>query len=187
MGPGLPGFGIASIFYICAAILAPFRQLFLTVRGRADRSRWSTALTQCMIGLGMIGALVSFYIGLDVLIQHGVLPVSRGPEALARIPNWIYATIVLLVVLGSGSIAGAIAAWRSPDDAPDVVAAAHSAGVAEVILDLRATAGAPLDRSPTPPCRPPSPRWGRRPGPKSDLSRAPRWRPLPATTLVQAY
>jgi hypothetical protein len=137
MGPGLPGFGIASLFYIGAALVAPFHEIVMTARGQSSRRRWSTAITQFFIGAGMLGALILFYMGLAALIRSGVLPVNEGPATLARVPNWVFAAATLVIVLLVGSLAGAFASWRSPDDHPDEVAAGHRSGITQVVLDLR--------------------------------------------------
>jgi hypothetical protein len=137
MGPGLPGFGIASLFYIGAAILAPIHEVGMTLRGRSSLRRWHMALTQFAIGLGILSALVLFYSGIDHLITWGVFPTGRGIAVLAHIPNWVYAAGTLVVVLVAGAIVGAVASWISADDDPEVVAEGHRAGITGMVLDLR--------------------------------------------------
>ena len=138
MGPGLPGFGIASLFYIGAAILAPVHEVGMTLRGRSSLRRWHMALTQFAIGLGILSALVLFYSGIDYLITWEVLPTGRGIAVLARIPNWVYAAGTLVVVLVAGAIVGAVASWISADDDPEAVAEGHRLGITGMVLDLRA-------------------------------------------------
>ena len=201
MGPGLPGFGIASIFYIVAAILAPARVAWVARRRPDVTARWSTAWTQCAIGWTMLAALVGFYLFLDLLVTRGILPVSQGPTPLRVLPNWIYAVITLGVVLLIGSLAGTVASLRRPDDAAAAVAAGHAAGVAPMVLELRQAEHAPVLQPPLGPSEAiparsavdavPTPRW--RPSSEDEVvaarpqqrNRAVRW--WPAALLDEAH
>lgn len=137
MGAGLPGFGIASLFYIAAALLAPFHELYMTARGRSSRARWAASFTQFGLGSGMLLSLVLFYVMMDVIIRKSGLTESEGPGFISQFPNWVFAAITLVIVMVVGALAGAVASIRSDDDHADDVAAAHREGIVEVVLDLR--------------------------------------------------
>ena len=92
--------------------------------------------TQFSIAVVIVVALVGFYVGLDAVIARGWLPITeRGP--FGALPNWVFAVAMLFVVLIAASIWGGAAALVGHDDHPDDIAAAHRAGVASVVLDLR--------------------------------------------------
>ena len=136
MGPGMPGFGIASIFYIGAALLSPFFEAVHVVRGTSTRERRRTALSQFMIGVLMIGALVGFYVGLASVMRRGWLS-DAGKGAFGPLPNWAYALLTLLAVLGVGYVWGVITRWRLGPECRATVAQAHYDGITRIVLDLR--------------------------------------------------
>ena len=157
MGPGLPGFGIASLFYIAAALLAPLKELGLTLRGRGCRDRRRASFTQFFIGAGMLISLILFYVFLAVLIRRLGIDETRGPGFLARFPNWVFAAATLAMVLGIGSLVGRLLSARTGEESPDEVAAAHRDGVVELVLDLRTATRMceQRDAAPVPPPVPP--------------------------------
>lgn len=132
----MPGFGIASIFYIGAALLSPFFEAVHVVRGTSTRERRRTALSQFVIGVLMIGALVGFYVGLASVMRRGWLA-DAGKGAFGPLPNWAYAMLTLLAVLGVGYVWGAITRWRLGPECRATVAQAHYDGIAPMVLDLR--------------------------------------------------
>ena len=136
MGPGMPGFGIASLFYVAAALLAPFNELIHLRRGTSTPERRRVVVAQFLVAIAIVVALVLFYLGLGQLVSRGWIEVN-GRGSIAGVPNWVFAVLTLLVVLLIGTIAGGLASLRAADDPPDQVAAAHRAGVAQIVLDLR--------------------------------------------------
>ncbi len=136
MGPGMPGFGIASIFYICAALLAPFVEVAHVVQGTSTPERRRVALSQFIIGSLMVGALVGFYVGLAFLMRRGWLG-DAGRGGFGPLPNWTYAVLTLIAVLGAGYVCGVITKRRLGPEIRSSVARAHSEGVARIVLDLR--------------------------------------------------
>lgn len=136
MGPGMPGFGIASIFYIAAALLSPFFEVIRIAKGTSTPERRRTAASQFVIGLLMIGALVGFYVGLGYLMGRGWLG-GADQGRFGSLPNWMYAVLTLMVVLGVGHVWGALARRFGAPERPSLVARAHSDGVARIVLDLR--------------------------------------------------
>ncbi len=132
----MPGFGIASIFYICAALLAPFVEVAHVARGTSTPARRRIALSQFVIGSLMIGALVGFYVGLAFLMRRGWLG-DAGRGGFGPLPNWTYAVLTLIAVLGVGYVWGVVTRRRLGPESRASVARAHSEGVARMVLDLR--------------------------------------------------
>lgn len=125
MGPGLPGLGIASLFYVAAALLAPIRELYLTVLGRSSAARWRTVAVQFAIATMTVAGVIGLFIGVDVLIEIGFFSVARGPEFFTRIPNWVYAIVACVVVLVGTSLVAKISESRGGPEDPALVAALH--------------------------------------------------------------
>lgn len=128
MGPGLPGFGIASLFYVAAGLLAPIREVALTVLGRSSRQRWRKVGLQFTLSVATVAAVLAFLVGVDQLIAVGLLSVARGPRALAGIPNFVYAVVAFVLVLGASHVVGAIYARSTQPEASAIVAARHRLG-----------------------------------------------------------
>ena len=94
MTPGLPGFGLGGVFFIISALLAPFGELVLTMRGRSSRARWASVGRQLLIAVAMIcavGALLGF-----VGLVSGVGPV-QGLASFSLLP--LIATAGLLAFI----------------------------------------------------------------------------------------
>ena len=130
MGAGIPGMGIASLFYVAAALLSPVRELYLTVRGRSSAHRWRAVLLQFTLAVLIVVAVVAFYVGIDVLVDRGVIKGSVGPVPLKGVPNFVFAIFALVGVLVTSTLA---ALWvrAGEDETIDMIAAAHRAGVAD--------------------------------------------------------
>ena len=57
MNVGLPGAGLAGLFYIITALLMPLLELARTLVGKSSFNRWRLVWTQVGLALGVIGAL----------------------------------------------------------------------------------------------------------------------------------
>jgi hypothetical protein len=137
MGPGLPGLGIASIFYVVVALLAPLRELVLTVRGRSSLARWRLVTTQFLIAVGVVVALIGFYALLALMVSAGWIPPLRGPSNLVRIPNLMWGAFALVGVLGATTLYALWVRLTDEQESPEAIAAAHRSGVVDVVIDLR--------------------------------------------------
>jgi hypothetical protein len=157
MGPGLPGVGIASFFYAAAALVAPFRELYLIARGRSSPERRRMVAVQAAIATGIVISVVLLYLGLGWLARQGIFDVYRRspPPALRRFPNYLWAVFALITVLAAST---AYAFWvriTRPADDLRAVAAEHRASVGqrrpveddELVIDLR---GTPVDEAAEP-------------------------------------
>ena len=59
MTAGLPGTGIGGLYYLLLTALMPFREVWLTVRGRSSAARWREVLRHVALAGGIIGALLA--------------------------------------------------------------------------------------------------------------------------------
>ncbi|HKO39361.1 MAG TPA: hypothetical protein VJU14_13435, partial [Solirubrobacterales bacterium] len=57
MSAGLPGLGLGGLFFIFSALLAPFPELWRTVRGRSDLASWKAIGRQLAQALAMVAAI----------------------------------------------------------------------------------------------------------------------------------
>lgn len=57
MTVGIPGTGLGGLFYFLLVILMPFRELYLTVRGRSSVARWRRVAFQLSILAAMLAVL----------------------------------------------------------------------------------------------------------------------------------
>ncbi len=133
MGPGLPGMGIASIFYVVAALFAPLREILKSIRGESSAKRWKAVALQFWIALGIISSIVLLYIGFDALVSRGVF----GPPQVADLPGdfpvWAYALGVLaalMLALVLASWVGALSVrWGSIGEDTEEVAVLYRASI----------------------------------------------------------
>ncbi|MFI5206050.1 MAG: hypothetical protein ACHQVK_03845 [Candidatus Paceibacterales bacterium] len=68
---GLPGTGIGGLFYLLSTLLMPFREFYLTCRGKSSIKQWKVVGLQMSLALGVVG---SFWMTGTVL--GNILPVS---------------------------------------------------------------------------------------------------------------
>ena len=94
---GLPGTGLGGLLYIMLALLMPFHELYLTVRGRSSRERWKVVAKQFAIACGiLVGVELSF----SWLARAGVVPqVSTGTVMIAPMLLTLGLLLAFLTVL----------------------------------------------------------------------------------------
>jgi hypothetical protein len=107
MGPGVPGMGIASIFYLTAALFAPLREVVKSIRGESSAQRWKAVGLQFAIAVGTVSSIVLLYLGFDALISNGVFGPLQPIDLPGDLPVWTYALGVLIILL----LALAMASW----------------------------------------------------------------------------
>ena len=95
MTAGLPGFGLGGVFFIISALLAPFGELIMTVRGRSSRARWASVGRQLLIALAMIFA-VGAMLGLVGLVS-GAGPLQALMSPLLPL-TWTGGLLVFILV-----------------------------------------------------------------------------------------
>lgn len=84
MNIGLPGTGLAGLFYLLAALWMPCHELGRTLRGQGDAARWCRALTQAGLALGIIAAIAATAWGLGLLLLTRSVPATAvsGVDAM---------------------------------------------------------------------------------------------------------
>jgi len=100
MSAGLPGLGLGGLFFIFSALLAPFPELWRTLRGRSDLASWRIIGRQLAQALAMIAAVdLALRLTYVVLAAAGVGDPPAADEATVLPLNLIGITTVLLVLV----------------------------------------------------------------------------------------
>ena len=120
MSAGLPGAGLAGVFFILSALLAVPIEVVRTVRGRSSRATWLRVARQAALALAMIGALQLFFLGISAAIDE-FFGNSPLPKMLPVVP--VLLTMgVLVLVLSAAKVLELMLRWRSaPRDRPQPV------------------------------------------------------------------
>ncbi|HST70495.1 MAG TPA: hypothetical protein VLI94_12655 [Solirubrobacterales bacterium] len=104
MSAGLPGLGLGGLFFIFSALLAPFPELWRTLRGRSDLARWRTIGRQLAQALAMVAAIdLTLRLAYVVLSAAGVGDPPAADEATVLPLNLIGITTALLVLVLCGA------------------------------------------------------------------------------------
>jgi hypothetical protein len=161
MSAGLPGLGLGGLFFIFSALLAPFPELWRTLRGRSDLASWRSIGRQWMQALAMVAAIdLTLRLTYVALSAAGIGNPPAADEATVLPLNLIGITTGLLVlVLCSAKLVELALRARSrglprvPEALPRVAplrAAAFGAAAVVAWIALLATGASelsPLDRS----------------------------------------
>jgi len=133
MGPGVPGMGIASVFYVAAALVAPAREIVKTVQGNSSAMRWKVVGRQFSLALFIVGSIVMLYLSVQVLISRGLLSDPAATDLPGDFPNWTYAVGILVILLiGVTLTAWAVGLWvrrTGMGDDSEVIAQAYRASI----------------------------------------------------------
>jgi len=77
MTAGLPGTGIGGLYYLLLVAVMPFREAWLTLRGRSSLARWRFVAKNLFVAAGIVLALygMSWVVrgGFDLLIDLRLL------------------------------------------------------------------------------------------------------------------
>lgn len=94
---GLPGTGLGGLLYILLALLMPFHELYLTMRGRSSRERWKVVAKQFAIACGiLVGVELSF----SLLARAGAVPqIGTGTVLIAPMLLTLGLLLAVLTVL----------------------------------------------------------------------------------------
>ncbi len=111
MSAGMPGVGIAALFFVLAALWGLVAEVALTARGRSSVARWRVVGRQSGIAAGVIAVTVLTGVGLDALV-------SNGSPAGNAVPLALVLTSSVLVLVLVASAAQWILAGRKPPPAP---------------------------------------------------------------------
>jgi hypothetical protein len=104
MSAGLPGLGLGGLFFIFSALLAPFPELWRTLRGRSDLARWKVIGRQLAQALAMVAAIdLTLRLTYVVLSAAGAGDPPAADEATVLPLNLIGITTGLLVLVLCGA------------------------------------------------------------------------------------
>lgn len=100
MSAGLPGLGLGGLFFIFSALLAPFPELWRTLRGRSDIAAWKAIGRQLAQALTMIAAIdLTLRLTYVVLSAAGIGNPPAADEATVLPLGLIGITSGLLVLV----------------------------------------------------------------------------------------
>jgi hypothetical protein len=104
MSAGLPGLGLGGLFFIFSALLAPFPELWRTVRGRSDLAAWKAIGRQLAQALAMVAAIdLTLRLTYVVLSAVGAGDPPAADDATVLPLNLIGITTGLLVLVLCGA------------------------------------------------------------------------------------
>jgi hypothetical protein len=104
MSAGLPGLGLGGLFFIFSALLAPFPELWRTLRGRSDLASWKAIGRQLAQALAMVAAIdLTLRLTYVVLSAIGAGDPPAADEATVLPLNLIGITTGLLVLVLCGA------------------------------------------------------------------------------------
>jgi len=77
MNVGLPGAGLAGLFYLATALMMPLLELARTLSGRSSMARWRWVAGQTGLALAIVGALWGTAWLVTQLLPAGILTALR--------------------------------------------------------------------------------------------------------------
>jgi len=98
MGAGIPGTGMATLFYIVCALAMPVVELVATVRGRSSWARWRIVAEHTAIAVAMVAVVYATFWLLPVAVLPSA-PTFAGLPALAVTVGLFGAYLTLANVL----------------------------------------------------------------------------------------
>ena len=112
MSAGLPGAGLAGLFFVLSALLAVPIEVVRTVQGRSSRAAWMQVTRNAALALAMIAAVQLFFMGISAIARH----LMHGKSPLARtlpVAPVLMALAVLVVVLLTAKALELALRWRT--------------------------------------------------------------------------
>jgi len=110
---GLPGAGLAGVFFVLSALLAVPIEAARTVQGRSSRAAWIQVTRNAALALAMIAALQLFFMGISAIVrrvaEHGRSPL---PKTLPVAPV-LMALAILVIVLSTAKALELALRWRA--------------------------------------------------------------------------
>jgi hypothetical protein len=108
MTAGVPGAGIAGLFYLAAALLAPLWNLVRRSRRQPSARRWSFVARLAVLALSMLSgiALAGLLIGLALTSASAI---AHVPGAYAHAPTAPFVIARLTVFLTLGTLVAVLA------------------------------------------------------------------------------
>ena len=113
MSAGLPGAGLAGVFFVLSALFAVPIEAVRTVRGRSSRAAWMLVTRNAALALVMIAALQLFFMGISAIVRyaaaHGKSPL---PKTLPIAPVLMALAVLVIVLLTAKTLELALR-WRA--------------------------------------------------------------------------
>jgi hypothetical protein len=105
---GLPGLGLGGLFFIFSALLAPFRQLLRTLRGRSRDGDWAMIGRQFAQATVMVAAI-------DLALRLAYLGIAAA--RIGNPPSAVSSTVMPLTLIGitSALLVGVLATAKFAD------------------------------------------------------------------------
>jgi hypothetical protein len=97
LNAGIPGVGIAGLFFVVCALVMPFYELGRTVVGRSSLERWRVVARNWLLAVAMLGVFVAMGWAVSAVVPKGV---KRGLRtAVPMHLSAVAITVLLLVAL----------------------------------------------------------------------------------------
>jgi protein-S-isoprenylcysteine O-methyltransferase Ste14 len=113
MSAGLPGAGLAGVFFVLSALLAVPLEAVRTVRGRSSRAAWMQVTRNAALALAMIAALQLFFMGISAIVRHlAAHGKSPLPKTLPIAPVLMALAVLVIVLLTAKGLELALR-WRA--------------------------------------------------------------------------
>jgi hypothetical protein len=106
MGAGIPGTGMATLFYIISAVAMPLIEIVHTVRGRSSWARWGLIARHLVVALLMTAAAY----GTLRLLPSAVLPpdATLGGLSPLLVTIALFASYLVIVNLAAVLVRGQV-------------------------------------------------------------------------------
>ena len=96
MNAGLPGVGIAGLFFVVSALVMPFVELVRTVAGRSSAERWRGVAHDWLLAVAMLAAFVAMGWAFAEKVPEPIRNELRG-----GVPTRISAMVATVVILAA--------------------------------------------------------------------------------------
>jgi len=110
MSAGLPGAGLAGVFFVLSALLAVPLEAVRTVQGRSSRAAWMLVTRNAALALAMIAALQLFFMGISAIVRH--VAEHAFPKTLPIAPVLMALAVLVIVLLTAKALELALR-WRA--------------------------------------------------------------------------
>lgn len=111
MSAGLPGAGLAGVFFVLSALFAVPLEAVRTVRGRSSRAAWMRVTRNAALAVAMIAALQLFFMGISAIARE-LIGKSPLPKTLPVAPVLMSLAVLVIVLLTAKALELALR-WRA--------------------------------------------------------------------------